>query len=431
MEFEVDYNDYDVVIVGTGLIESIVAGGLSRHLKVLHLEPGNIYGGDSSIHFPDSYNIVKGDQEEQIGEASNDSVSVGLGSEEEFIQDILKNKRRFNIERTPKLLYSDGDIIKLIQNGACPSLEFQLIKSLYLNGKRVPYSKEDIFSNKEISLIEKRRMMKLLTTAVEYGTISEDGSIQNFSAEDSELSFSDYLQSLGLKTELINIAYSAIALITTNDPISKKEGLERMQSHLKSIGVFGPGAFLASLYGTSSELVQAFCRYCAVHGGNYILNYPVERIKEIKHKNLICSSKYHEYFTMEKIASKKVHYVYCITKNNIGDSDNSIEVVPPGENEGNFILQLNSHTECVPEGYYLLVTFGKNVEILEKSITRLIHGYGMLWTNTVEIYDDKSVESINFVGGSEGLFCQDVVSRAKQIYDSICLEEFYPKKVYE
>ncbi|KAJ3260084.1 hypothetical protein HK103_001160 [Boothiomyces macroporosus] len=425
MDFEVNYNDYDVVIVGTGLIESIVAGGLSRHLKVLHLEPEGIYGGDNSIHFPTDYKIIKGKREME-----SDAQEKLEESEDAFVEGVLQKKRRFNVERTPKLLYSNGDIIKLIQNGACPSLEFQLIKSLYLDGKRVPYSKEDIFSNKEISLIEKRKMMKLLTTALEYGATGEDGITPDLT-NDEAVSFLDYLKSLGLKQELITIAYSAIALNSTNEPLSKKHGLKRMQIHLKSIGIFGPGAFLASLYGTSSELVQAFCRYCAVHGGNYILNYPLDKIKEIKHSNLIVSSKYHQYFTQANLSSNTVHYVYCITKSFVGEGDNSIVVVPPAEQDGNFVIQLNSHTECVPEGYYLLVTFGKDVELLEHSLLPLVQGYGMMWSNTVEIYQDIKVDDIWFVGGTEGMFCQDMVERAKEIYHSICTEEFYPKKIYE
>ncbi|KAJ3272534.1 hypothetical protein HDV01_005485 [Terramyces sp. JEL0728] len=431
MDFEVDYNEYDVVIVGTGLIESIIAGGLSRHVKVLHLEPDEIYGGDNSIHFPTQYEIFKGLDQTPLEENTATPAVSEAESKKVFEMDILKSKQRFNVERIPKLLYSSGDIIKLIQNGACPSLEFQLIKSLFLNGKRVPYSKEDIFSNKDINLIEKRKMMKLLTTALEYGTVSEEQLEPTISSEDDEILFTDYLNSLNLKPELINTAYSAIALITTNEHLSKRQGLERMQTHLKSIGIFGPGAFLASLYGTSSELVQAFCRYCAVHGGNYILNYPIDRIKEIKHQNMICSSKYKNIFTDEAIASKTVHYVYCITKNSVGDGDNSIVVVPPSDKDGYFILQLNSHTECVPEGYYLLVTFGNDKEVLETGLKHHVCGFGMVWSNTVHIYEDKKVGNTWYVGGSEGLFCQDLVERARTVYDSICKEEFYPKKIYE
>lgn len=43
------------------------------------------------------------------------------------------------------------------------------------------------------------------------------------------------------------------------------------------MGRFGKGAYLCPLYGGASEIAQAFCRVCAVYGGIYILNQPLDR----------------------------------------------------------------------------------------------------------------------------------------------------------
>eukprot|EP00965_Chrysotila_dentata_P145791 4816329-Pleurochrysis_carterae.AAC.1 len=48
------------------------------------------------------------------------------------------------------------------------------------------------------------------------------------------------------------------------------EGIVAVCRHLRSLGQFGPTAFLSGFYGTA-ELPQAFCRLCAVWGGTYML----------------------------------------------------------------------------------------------------------------------------------------------------------------
>ncbi|KAG2179962.1 hypothetical protein INT43_003749 [Umbelopsis isabellina] len=70
----------------------------------------------------------------------------------------------------------------------------------------------------------------------------------------------------------------AIALIQDDESkVMAKEGLERTRAYLKSLGRFGKCAFLRPLYGGASEVAQAFCRACAVHGGVYMLNQPIKK----------------------------------------------------------------------------------------------------------------------------------------------------------
>lgn len=59
--------------------------------------------------------------------------------------------------------------------------------------------------------------------------------------------------------------------------VSVKSGLENTHKFVLSMGRFGKGAYLCPLYGGASEIAQAFCRVCAVYGGTYILNQPLEK----------------------------------------------------------------------------------------------------------------------------------------------------------
>jgi len=50
-----------------------------------------------------------------------------------------------------------------------------------------------------------------------------------------------------------------------------------MQLYLESIGRYGDSPFLYPIYGLGG-LPEAFSRLCAIHGGTYMLNTPVDEI---------------------------------------------------------------------------------------------------------------------------------------------------------
>ena len=61
--------------------------------------------------------------------------------------------------------------------------------------------------------------------------------------------------------------------VTSADPgPTVADGVRTMCRHLRSLGQYGPTAFLEPFYG-SGELPQAFCRLCAVWGGTYMLQH--------------------------------------------------------------------------------------------------------------------------------------------------------------
>lgn len=62
-----------------------------------------------------------------------------------------------------------------------------------------------------------------------------------------------------------------------NTLASIKIGLENTHKSVQAMGRFGKGAYLCPLYGGASEIAQAFCRVCAVYGGIYILNQPLDK----------------------------------------------------------------------------------------------------------------------------------------------------------
>lgn len=55
------------------------------------------------------------------------------------------------------------------------------------------------------------------------------------------------------------------------------EAIDKMQLYLESIGRYGDSPFLYPIYGLGG-LPEAFSRLCAIHGGTYMLNTPVDEI---------------------------------------------------------------------------------------------------------------------------------------------------------
>jgi len=188
-------NGYDLILLGTGLVNSILSAAASKAGKtVLHLDKNDFYGGDfynssnslSSFikHYTEATRstsfselkeptlqavdniidfyvhpcLLKGDNSASI----DDPHFVDLGTQ------ILEKDREFNIEPNSKILLCGGPTVKyLINSGVSEYAEFRSLDSfLYISPEEgqlrsVPCCKADVFSSPHLSMLEKRSLMKL------------------------------------------------------------------------------------------------------------------------------------------------------------------------------------------------------------------------------------------------------------------------------
>lgn len=183
---------------------------------------------------------------------------------------ILRDYRKFNIDIAPKLLYSKGPLVDLlITSNIARYAEFRNISRVltWMNGElqEVPCSRADVFATKQVSVVEKRMLMKLLNDILnpekvwseETGTFEE--SLRKYKLSENVIHYVLYTMAGGTKE------------------IGFDDGLQRMKKFLKSLGVYGNSPFLWAMYG-SGEIPQCFCRLCAVFGGTYCLNRPISGI---------------------------------------------------------------------------------------------------------------------------------------------------------
>ncbi|KAK3262461.1 hypothetical protein CYMTET_28685 [Cymbomonas tetramitiformis] len=337
-ELPIEPTHFDLIVVGTGLIESIVAGAASKAGKtVLQLDHAAGYGTQwASLSVGDAQNLVENLREAEASSVNLEPVVVSSSSDtimslpvdsssgagciydrmevqdlvgDEF-RDRMGNLHRYNLDLSaPKAASGAGAFVDLIvKSGTHHYLEFKSTEGtlMWIDGslQPVPSSRAEVFRNKKLSAMHKRLLMRFLQACLDAKletdlaempceTARADAECSStmpvFSHPDE--SFFACLQSHKLPPLLQQVVLYAIALVdeaptgsSTGRHVAKgltaREGVRLVQLYIQSIGRFGPdqGAFLIPLYGTG-ELPQAFCRQAAVGGAINVLRRAVVDIQ--------------------------------------------------------------------------------------------------------------------------------------------------------
>ena len=411
---ELEDDTYDVIILGTGITQSLLSAALSRvGKKILHLDENIFYGEKTSSFGLDGFM-------EWIEAGKETRKAVQKFDEKP------EQARFYSIDLFPKLYLAAGPEIKLlVSSGVSRYLEFKAGESSYISAggelHLVPCSKGELFKSKYVTLLEKRSLKKFFdsileqppqTTQDEPSTgeskrMSEeekrsDSSIQeepearqnltpknnnnnnnnnnhtdvNSLSTDEEDSFLKYLKESNLSEKLRNIVLYAIGLLSEKTPrLSRQEGLEKLKKYISSIGVYAPSPFLVSLYGFA-ELPQAFCRLSAVYGSTFVLRQTPTAIgissentfesitlsskQIIKAKTLISSPSYLQQHGLENLDLDTITVsrgVAIIDRSLIPAQNTVVAIFPPGE-FGNpntiFLNQFGHDSQMAPKTKYLL-----------------------------------------------------------------------------
>lgn len=262
---------------------------------------------------------------------------------------MVEEGRRFNIDLVSKLLYSQGSVIDLlIKSNVSRYAEFKNVTRIltFREGKveQVPCSRADVFNSKELTMVEKRMLMKFLTFCLDYE--KQPDEYQDF----KQCSFSEYLKTKKLTPNLQHFILHSIAM-TSESSCSTLDGLKATKNFLQCLGRFGNTPFLFPLYG-QGEIPQCFCRMCAVFGGIYCLRHKVQCLvvdkesgrckaiidhfgQRINAKYFIVEDSYLSQETCSNVQYKQISRAVLITDQSIlkteSDQQISILIVPPME----------------------------------------------------------------------------------------------------
>ena len=207
----------------------------------------------------------------------------------------LSYSRAYTLSLSPEIIYARSQLLQvLVSSKAFKQLELLTVGSWWIYStpydlndamstnsekvrfRKVPNGREDIFADRDFGLQEKRSMMKFLRFV---SKLEEQEEVREKYAE---APFATFLtEHFGLPSSLHEPLYALTMLSDMPEKITTEVAMSRIQRHLTSMGVFGPGfSAVVPRWGGMSEIAQVSCRAGAVGGGIYVLGTGVESIRE-------------------------------------------------------------------------------------------------------------------------------------------------------
>uniref|UniRef100_A0ABM5EVM5 Rab proteins geranylgeranyltransferase component A n=1 Tax=Pogona vitticeps TaxID=103695 RepID=A0ABM5EVM5_9SAUR len=368
---------------------------------------------------------------EQLGlDVENNTLGTEAAVEPKQItySQIVKEGRRFNIDLISKLLYSRGLLIDLlIKSNVSRYAEFKNVTRIlaFREGRveQVPCSRADVFNSKQLTMVEKRVLMRFLTFCLDFEQHPDEYQAQK------ESKFSDYLKTQKLTPNLQHFILYSIAMVSEADCCTL-DGLKATQKFLQCLGRYGNTPFLFPLYG-QGEIPQCFCRMCAVFGGIYCLRHAVQCLvvdKEtrrckaiIDHFGQRISASYfvvEDSYLSEKICAnvpyRQISRAILITDRSIlksgSDQQISILTIPPTElgQPAICLVELCSSTMTCMKNTYLVHLTCSSVktakEDLEPAVQQLFISEGtgegqkpqILWSVYFNMRDSSGIDRASY-----------------------------------
>ncbi|XP_052146659.1 guanosine nucleotide diphosphate dissociation inhibitor At5g09550-like [Oryza glaberrima] len=249
--------EYDVIVLGTGLKECIISGLLSVDgLKVLHMDRNDYYGGEStSLNLTKLWKRFKG----------NETAPEHLGVSKEY-----------NVDMVPKFMMANGALVRvLIHTSVTKYLNFKAVDGsfVYNNGKihKVPATDVEALKSNLMGLFEKRRARKFFIYVQDY---EEDDPKSHEGLDLHKVTTREVISKYGLEDDTVDFIGHALALHRDDNYLDEPaiDTVKRMKLYAESLARFQGGSpYIYPLYGLA-ELPQAFARLSAVYGGTYMLN---------------------------------------------------------------------------------------------------------------------------------------------------------------
>lgn len=263
----------DILILGTGLVESVLAAALAwQGVEVLHIDHNNYYGDSSSTL--------------TIDQLKKWCVEVNQGKVRHFLDAQIYipggkrtnefNSKDYGIDLTPRVVFSQLDLLALlIKSRVYKYLEFQSLLNFHVfendnfKSKISNTTKEHIFTDQLLSLTTKRLLMKFLKFVLQD---NNDPEKKQLLLDSSQVPIEDFLaNSFGLKLPQLDELIYLIGLANRSGTRTP-EAVARIKRFLVSFDVYGNFPVMVSKYGGPGEISQGFCRSAAVAGTTYKLD---------------------------------------------------------------------------------------------------------------------------------------------------------------
>ncbi|XP_008314202.1 rab GDP dissociation inhibitor beta-like [Cynoglossus semilaevis] len=349
--------EYDVIVLGTGLTECILSGIMSvKGKKVLHMDRNSYYGGESASITPleDVY--------KRFNLPGSPPNTMGKG-------------RDWNVDLVPKFLMANGQLVRmLLITQVTRYLDFKVVEGSYVykGGKiyKVPSTDKEALASSLMGLFEKRRFKNFLVYVADF----DENDPKTLSGVDPhKMTMRDLFKKFGLDENTVDFTGHSLALYRTDEYLDEPciTTINRIKLYSESLARYGKSPYLYPLYGLG-ELPQGFARLSAIYGGTYMLNKPIEEIvmengkvvgvksegEIARCKQLICDP---SYITDHVKKVGKVIRAICLLNHpiaNTGDSNSCQIIIPQNQVKRKhdiYVCMISFAHNVAAEGKYIAI----------------------------------------------------------------------------
>jgi len=257
--------EYDIIVLGTGLKECILSGLLSvNKFKVLHMDRNDYYGAESaSLNLRQLYTKAGEDCKEIDGK--------------------LKSPNKYCIDMCPKFIMANGNLVKiLLGTKVTRYLEFKCVEGSYVFKDKqlyeVPVTPAAALKSGLMGMFQKRRYKNFLTWVMDFSEDEEKTWDKLDLRKQSMREVYDYWK---LDDNTKRFTGHAIALYPNDEYLDDTsrtiECLGKIQLYANSLARYEKSPYIYPVWGLGG-LPEGFSRLAAVHGGTYMLRCPVTKI---------------------------------------------------------------------------------------------------------------------------------------------------------
>ncbi|GAB4825667.1 Rab GDP dissociation inhibitor beta [Ancistrocladus abbreviatus] len=233
--------EYDVIVLGTGLKECILSGLLSVDcLKVLHMDRNDYYGGEStSLNLNQLWKRFRGDE----------PPPANLGP-----------SRDYNVDMMPKFMMANGTLVRvLIHTDVTKYLYFKAVDGSYVYNKgkihKAPATDIEALKSPLMGLFEKRRVGKFFVYVQNY---DENDPKTHEGMDLTRVTARELIAKYGLDDNTVDFIGHAVALHRDDRYLNEPalDTVKRMKLYAESVARFQGGSpYIYPLYGLG-ELPQ-------------------------------------------------------------------------------------------------------------------------------------------------------------------------------
>lgn len=349
--------EYDAIVMGTGLTECIMSGLLSvQGMRVLHVDRNHYYGGESaSLSLSNLFEKF-----------NRGNPPAALGS-----------NRDWNVDLVPKFIMACGNLVKiLLHTKVTRYLEFKSVDGSYVFKNRrvqkVPATPDEALMSDLMGFFEKRKFRNFLM----YVSAYDKNDPKTHARRDlNTMTMRELYNEYSLDADTQLFTGHAMALHRDESYLDRPaiETVEAIQLYAYSLERYGKSPYIYPIYGLGG-LPEGFSRLCAINGGTFMLNQPIDEIlfndagvawgvragSQVAKASMLIGDP--SYFPQDKtrVVGQVVRSI-CIMDHPIPNTDNaeSVQIIVPapqvGRNHDIYVCMVSFAHMVAARGYYIAI----------------------------------------------------------------------------